>query len=398
MAKITRVDQKIFGSGAGVDQIAQFGSLFAGSPAFTTDPAIAMSLSNWLTGWAGAAIGGNAPAIEDMNAVLFVYAYQLAYLMQAGIAEWNTDTVYYEGSLVNVDGEIYVSRTDDNTGNLVTDADEWKKIAGDIMSALGDTMYGGVNGATTRLAGNTDAVLKVLTQLGDGLGSSAAPTWRTFKAPTNQTFSIAGTDTYTTPAGVMYIRVRMVGGGGGGGGSGTAGGGTGGTGGTSYFRVGASPNLLVASGGAGGQYAGTAAVGGNGGTASLGTGPKGLALTGTMGGNAAAQQDSFPPGGCGGASALGGGASGATNGAGAAGAANTGSGGGGGSSAAADPTAQFAGHGGGAGGFVDAIITAPGATYALNVGSAGAGGTAGAAGAVGGAGAVGVIEVTEYYQ
>lgn len=53
MAKLPRVKQNIFGSGAGVNQIAQFGSLFAGSPATTTSPAVAQSLSNWLTGWRG---------------------------------------------------------------------------------------------------------------------------------------------------------------------------------------------------------------------------------------------------------------------------------------------------------------------------------------------------------
>src|SRR3982751_6358775 len=141
MAKLNRILARVFGSGAGTDQISKFGSLFAGSPAFTTSPAQAQELSNWLTGWLGAAIGGNSPAVEDMNAVHFVLAYQIAYLMQAGVPEWNTATVYYIGSLANVDGSIYLSRTDDNTGNDPTgDPTNWKLVAGEVMTDLGDTI------------------------------------------------------------------------------------------------------------------------------------------------------------------------------------------------------------------------------------------------------------------
>jgi hypothetical protein len=178
MAKLDRIVARIFGSGAGVDQIAKFGSLFAGTPAFSTDPAQVQSLSNWLTGWFAAAIGGNSPAIEDMNAAFFVATYQLAYLMQAGIAEWESGTTYYIGSLVNDGtGAIYVSRTDANINHLVSDATYWKLVSGNVMTALGDSIYGAVNGGLARLAGNTDATRKFLSQLGDGLGSSAAPTW-----------------------------------------------------------------------------------------------------------------------------------------------------------------------------------------------------------------------------
>lgn len=131
MAKLTRVLQRVFGSGAGIDQIAQFGSLAAGSPAFTTDPATAQALSNWLTGWFAAVIGGNAPAIEDMNAAMFVMTYQLAYIFQAGVSEWNTSTVYYIGSLVNDgNGILFKSLTDANQGNALTDLTKWRRASG----------------------------------------------------------------------------------------------------------------------------------------------------------------------------------------------------------------------------------------------------------------------------
>lgn len=117
MAKLDKVAQKLFGVSAGVDEISKFGSLAAGSEAFTTNIAQMMSLSNWEDGWYLAVIGGNAPTIQDMNAICTVFAYQLGYLMQAGVAEWDDETVYYIGSIANVAGTLYVSLTDDNTNN-----------------------------------------------------------------------------------------------------------------------------------------------------------------------------------------------------------------------------------------------------------------------------------------
>lgn len=108
MTKITRQTQKIFGSNAGFDQIAQFGSLAAAAPIFTTNVATIQALSNYLTGWFGGVIGQNSPAIEDMNALCYLYAYQLAYLMQAGISEWDSGTTYYTGSLVNVPVVVFL--------------------------------------------------------------------------------------------------------------------------------------------------------------------------------------------------------------------------------------------------------------------------------------------------
>ncbi len=132
MTKLARTTQKIFGSSAGVDQISEFGSLAAGVPAFTTSPATIQALGNYLTGWFGAVLGGNSPAIEDMNAIHFLFAYQLAYIMQSGTPEWDTATTYYKGSLAsNVGGGlVYMSLTDTNVGNAQTDATKWKLMNG----------------------------------------------------------------------------------------------------------------------------------------------------------------------------------------------------------------------------------------------------------------------------
>ena len=230
------------------------------------------------------------------------------------------------------------------------------------------------------------------TTVGSGGGS--------FTAPTVQKFT-SGSGTYTTPTSPrspLYIRVRMVGGGGGGSGSMQSGSsGAGGNGGATTFGS----SLLSAGGGSGCAaitYNGTVGItGGNGGTSSLGTGPVGLAITGSGGGGHGQSITGgiAGAGGQGGGSALGGAGSGAgVVAAGGAGATNTGGGGSGGGGVGPGDS----GCGGGAGGFVDAIINAPGLTYAYAVGSGGTAGSAGSGGDAGGAGGSGLIIVEEYYQ
>ena len=58
----------------------------------------------------------------------------------------------------------------------------------DIFTTQGDTVYGGVNGVATRLAGSIEANLKFFGQLGTGT-ASAAPAWYKPVAGSNVTFS-----------------------------------------------------------------------------------------------------------------------------------------------------------------------------------------------------------------
>lgn len=211
-------------------------------------------------------------------------------------------------------------------------------------------------------------------------GSAATPTFKALTAPTIQKFT-SGTGTYTTAAGTLYIRVRMVGGGGSG--AQTNGGGSGNDGNDTTFGT----ALLNAGKG----KAGTVTIGGAGGTSSLGSGPIGTALPGGAG-EATAGALINASGGNGGASAFGGAGGGAqpTSGASTAGGANTGGGGGGGAGSAS----ASGGGGGGSGGFVDAIIVPTASQTFLFV--VGAGGTSSGGGSA--AGGSGYIEVTEYYQ
>ncbi len=131
MAKIVRKLMKMFGSTAGSNELAKFGSLAAAAPVYVNDgdPDTIQALPAWLGGWYDAVIGGNSPAIQDMNALLYVFAYQLCYGFQAGVPEYSATTTYYIGSLVN-DGQggLYRSLTDDNLGNALTSATNWLNV------------------------------------------------------------------------------------------------------------------------------------------------------------------------------------------------------------------------------------------------------------------------------
>lgn len=209
-------------------------------------------------------------------------------------------------------------------------------------------------------------------------------------SPTVQKLT-SGTGTYTMPAGVTYIRVRMVGGGGGGSGSGTGGVGSGGAGGTTTFGT----SFLTATGGGGGN--GSSLAGGTGGTATLAAGAVGTALSGGSGqGGPDGTATYGGAGGNGAATPFGGaGGGGGITIAGQAAVTNTGSGGGAGG--APNAGSALGGAGGGAGGFLDVVIGAPLSTYTYAIGAGGTFGTAGSSGQVGGAGGSGYIEVTEYY-
>jgi hypothetical protein len=135
--KIVRKLQKLFGSTAPSTDIGKFGSLAAGAPATSTDPDIIQSLPNYLQGWKGAVIGGNSPAIEDVNAIDFLFARQLAYIFQNGIPEWDTATEYFINSYVSRNGNIFKSLTDNNISN---DPDlspaNWVDVVNDKMKIL----------------------------------------------------------------------------------------------------------------------------------------------------------------------------------------------------------------------------------------------------------------------
>lgn len=173
MAKIDRATQKVFGDGVvATDNIAQFGSLKAGTPQFSKDPSVIQGLPAYDEGWKSGVVNNQAPALQDVNALDYLFSRQLAYLLQAGIPEYDSGTTYYQGSWCQSSGVLYVSKTDDNTGNALSNTTHWKvglkptasgevfghAPVGSIMAWQGGYFTSGSNGGFTNVLGNTVAL------------------------------------------------------------------------------------------------------------------------------------------------------------------------------------------------------------------------------------------------
>jgi hypothetical protein len=132
MSKIVRSLQKIFGGNlTPANNIGVFGSNKGGSPTYSNDPAV-IQAAPWLNGWGGAVVGSNQPSIQDFNGFCYVISRQVAYILQQGVAEWDATTTYYTGSMVNVNGVLYVSLLDNNIGNSVTNPTWWRNYLSNI--------------------------------------------------------------------------------------------------------------------------------------------------------------------------------------------------------------------------------------------------------------------------
>lgn len=72
--------------------------------------------ADFLRGW-GIVGPSDQPALEDFNAVAYTLSQILAYLHQMGVAEYNSSQEYHAGSVTQLNGEIFVSLQNTNTGN-----------------------------------------------------------------------------------------------------------------------------------------------------------------------------------------------------------------------------------------------------------------------------------------
>lgn len=130
MPKLTRKTQKIFCGSADNDQLAVFGSMATGTPIYTNDVEQLQGNAAYNQGWEAATLEDKAPFMEEMNGIQYSTSYQLAYLLQQGIAEWDSNTTYYTHSFVSFnDGNIYQSLRDNNIGNNPSSSDTyWKQL------------------------------------------------------------------------------------------------------------------------------------------------------------------------------------------------------------------------------------------------------------------------------
>ena len=131
MARLARKNIKVFAGSSSNNGV--FGSLQANNPTLSNDVEQIQSLSAWGEGWnAATETSEELPPIEEMNSISYVTTYQQAYIMQEGMPEWSATVTFYKGSLTkevtSTGFRIYCSLTNDNTGNLLSDTSNWKKV------------------------------------------------------------------------------------------------------------------------------------------------------------------------------------------------------------------------------------------------------------------------------
>lgn len=136
MVELDRKLQKIFAGGVLPNNVLGiFGSGAEGAPAYSGDLDVLQSLDAYIEGFASAVINNSAPAMQDMNTLHYIVTTQLAYLFQQGVPLWLATETYYIGSIAkDANGILYRSLTSDNTGNALTDANNWVPLA-DVATA-----------------------------------------------------------------------------------------------------------------------------------------------------------------------------------------------------------------------------------------------------------------------
>ena len=168
MAKINRFNGnlKAFGSESIGTERTVFGAL-------TQSDSLDDNVNaDFFRGWGIVGVNED-PDKEDFNALGYTLGQLLAYVHQIGVPEWVVGQEYHIGSLANVAGALYVSKTNLNTGNNPTaDTVNWK-----YLLDANDTDYDNtVSGLT---ADNVkDAIDELKSISAPVTGSNSNGTWR----------------------------------------------------------------------------------------------------------------------------------------------------------------------------------------------------------------------------
>lgn len=211
MTNLQRVQEKIFASNAPASEVGQFGSAVTGTKVETTDIATIQALGAYTEGWGAAVVSDrNYPTLQEMNGVLKVLSYQTAYAMQKGVPEWNSGTTYYIGDICKGvgNGNLYISKVNENIGNAVTDSTYWTflditnssnslVVTGTVIASANSatpTGYLYCNGAAVSRTTYAKLFSAIGTTYGAGDGTTTfnLPNYSSYKFVTSGTVSIKG--------------------------------------------------------------------------------------------------------------------------------------------------------------------------------------------------------------
>ncbi|HGJ5868985.1 MAG TPA: hypothetical protein ACHBW8_12775, partial [Arsenophonus nasoniae] len=88
--------------------------------------------ADFARGW-GIVPVSELPTMQDFNAVGFTISSLVTHLYQNGIAEYAEKQIYNKGAVCLSDGNIYLSKTENNAGNPVTDTTQWQSLKDAIL-------------------------------------------------------------------------------------------------------------------------------------------------------------------------------------------------------------------------------------------------------------------------
>lgn len=90
--------------------------------------------ADFARGW-GIVPVSELPTMQDFNAVGFTISSLVTHLYQNGIAEYAEKQIYNKGAVCLSEGNIYVSKTENNAGNPLTDTTQWQSLKDAILTA-----------------------------------------------------------------------------------------------------------------------------------------------------------------------------------------------------------------------------------------------------------------------
>lgn len=181
MAEIERKYQKIFcGALSPNGNIAKYGSYKSGNKSYSDD-LDQIQTNSWLNGLIGSVNPSKAPYLQDFNAIFYTITKQLAYMFQAGIPQWNSETEYFAGkSFVRHNTDIYIA-LQNNTNKLPTDADYWMNIKNTFFNQRFANLINGYPAGTILNYNSTDGHMIRIISLIDN--NTNIPTENNIKNP-----------------------------------------------------------------------------------------------------------------------------------------------------------------------------------------------------------------------
>lgn len=194
MPKLPRVTAKIFASNAAQEDIGQYGSALTGTKITTGDIAVIQALPAYETGWRGAVISDrNYPTLQEMNGLQKTFSQQIAYILQNGMPEWNSETEYFINQFCRVDNILYSSLTDNNiANNPVNNTTNWKSW--DFNTKADINLSNTTKTANTKIA---HCAMPSKTKVANIFGSSLTTAYKSYTAPADGEIDIvASSDEY----------------------------------------------------------------------------------------------------------------------------------------------------------------------------------------------------------